>query len=134
MNALADVSVPKILIKIRELNVPILNDIGHRDSCFGEITEVGYDANIRNINKNKENSGYMMEKSSTCSNNINEMVLLASAIDSFSNNTCNIKHVALSGQVSIVMHHYLGSARFFTWVTPFCSVVTMLQCLVRDTI
>ena len=118
--------------------------IGHRDSCFGEITEVGYDANIRNINENKENSGYMMEKSSTCSNNINEMVSLsnninemvslASAIDSFSNNTCNIKHVALSGQVSIVMHHYLGSARFFTWVTPFCSVVTMLQCLVRDTI
>ena len=90
-------------MKSKGLNVPVLSDIGHRHSCFGEITEVG-DTNIRNINDYKENTGYVMEESSIYNNNNNNngIVSLASAIDIYSNNTCNIKHGALSAQVSVL--------------------------------
>ena len=81
-----DTFVTKIEIKNKELDVPVLNDIGHGHSCLGEITKAGDDTDISNITKNKESS-YMVEKPSMYGINNNEMVSIASANNRSSNNT-----------------------------------------------
>ena len=92
----------KLKLKITDLNVLVLNDTGYGHLCLGEIAEVFDGANIRDINKYKENAGYMVENPSMYGSNNNEIVSIASANNSCSSNTCNIKHGALSGQVSIL--------------------------------
>ena len=83
--------------------------------CLCESTEVGVYTNIRSINDPSTNTSYIMKKSSIFCDWINIIVSFASVINIHCNNTCNIKHSALSGQVSIL-------SRSNTWGQPDSSL------------
>ena len=88
--------------KTNSLNVLVLNNTGYGHLCLGEITEGGDGNNIRDVTLFIEGCSYSAAKPNMYGSNSIDIVSIASIDDVYSNKTCNMKHGALSGQVSIL--------------------------------